>query len=203
MRENLSKEYLMRKGMVLLSLAATVMMASESTAPAPEKKAVVMEGVKYIKMLGKELKGNVKAKMKEDSTALKAVEFCSVKAGEIGKKVHASFPENVRVRRTALKFRNPDNKPDATDREVMEQMTARMKEGTFEKKPVVVTVDGVDRVYVPLVVEKGCLKCHGPVEKIDPAVRKVLSEKYPGDKAVNFKEGDLRGVVVAEIAPKR
>jgi hypothetical protein len=85
----------------------------------------------------------------------------------------------------------------------MEEMEAAMKAGTFKKKPMVVDVEGVKRVYVPLVVEKGCLKCHGPVEKIDPKVRETITKKYPDDKAIGFKEGDLRGVVVAEIAPEK
>jgi hypothetical protein len=204
MRQNFNKEYPMKKSFVLLSLAAaTTIMAAEAQAPAQDKKAIAMEGVKYIKMLGKELKGNVKAKLKKDPSGFEAATFCSQKAGEIAKKVGVQFPENVKVRRTALKYRNPDHKPDATDVKVMEEMQAAMQAGTFEKKPVVVAVDGINRVYVPLVVEKGCLKCHGPVEKIDPKVREVLAKKYPDDKAVGFKEGDLRGVVVAEIAPKK
>ena len=194
----------MKKSLVWLSLAAaTTLMAAEAQAPAQDKKAIAMEGVKYIKMLGKELKGNVKAKMKEDPTGLQAAYFCAKSAEDIEQKVAEKFPSNVKVRRTALKVRNPKNKPDATDVKVMEQMEAAMKAGTFKKKPMVVEVDGTNRVYVPLVVEKGCLKCHGPVEKIDPKVRETIAKKYPDDQAVGFKEGDLRGVVVAEIAPKK
>jgi hypothetical protein len=194
----------MKKSLVWLSLAAaTTIMAAEAQVPAQDNKAIAMEGVKYIKMLGKELKGTVKTKLKEDPSGYQAVSFCSQKAGELAQKVGSHFPKNVKVRRTALKYRNPDHKPDATDVKVMKEMEAAMKAGTFKKKPVVVTVEGINRVYVPLVVEKGCLKCHGPVEKIDPRVREVLSKKYPEDKAVGFKEGDLRGVVVAEIAPEK
>ena len=194
----------MKKSMLLLSLAvATVVMASEAAAPAQDKKAIVMEGVKYIKMLGKELKGNVTKRMKDDPSGLQAAYFCAKSAEDIEKKVAEKFPANIKVRRTALKVRNPKNKPDATDIKVMEQMEAAMKDGTFRKKPTVVEVDGVNRVYVPLVVEKGCLKCHGPVDKIDPKVREIIAKKYPEDKAVGFKEGDLRGVVVAEIAPEK
>ena len=193
----------MKKSFVIISLAAATMIMAAEAPAAQDKKAVAMEGVKYIKMLGKELKGNVTRKMKEDPTGLQAAYFCAKSAEDIEKKVAEKFPENIKVRRTALKIRNSKNKPDATDVQVMEKMEAAMKEGTFQKKPVVVEVDGVQRVYVPLIAEKGCLKCHGAVEKIDPKVKETIAKKYPDDKAVNFKEGDLRGVVVAEIAPKK
>jgi len=46
-----------------------------------------------------------------------------------------------------------------------------------------------------------CLQCHGT--EISPAVSAKLTELYPQDKAVGYKEGDLRGafVVVKNLAP--
>jgi hypothetical protein len=34
-------------------------------------------------------------------------------------------------------------------------------------------------------------------------VKRVIKKHYPEDKAIGFREGDLRGAVVAEIAPKK
>jgi len=86
---------------------------------------------------------------------------------------------------------------------VMLKWEKAIEEGSFKKQPTVVSVDGKERVYVPLLVEKGCLKCHGPVAKIDPKVRELIEKKYPEDRAVDFKEGDLRGAIVAEMPKKK
>jgi len=162
-----------------------------------------MNGVKHIKILGKALKTNVGKRLKEDPTGLSAVKFCSVNAKDVAKKAMANFPSNITVRRTALKYRNPHNKPDATDTKVMQQIIDAMQAKTFDKKPVVVTMeDNTTRVYAPLMVEKACTKCHGDTAKMNPEVLKVIQEKYPNDKAIGFKEHDFRGVAVAEIHPK-
>jgi len=192
----------MKKSLLLISLAAATVLSAAEAVPAQDSKAVAMEGVKYIKMLGKELKGNLVKYLKQDPTGLQAAYFCSKSAEDLTKKVNAKFPPNIMVRRTALKYRNSGNKPDATDTKVMEKMMAEMKAGTFKKKPVVVKVGETERVYVPLIAEKACLKCHGPVEKINPKVRKTIAGKYPNDMATGFREGDLRGVIVAEITPQ-
>ena len=191
----------MKKSLILISLAAALSLSAAEQS-APDQKAVAMEGVKYIKMLGKELKGNLVKYLKQDPTGLQAAYFCAKSADELTRKVNAKFPGNVKVRRTALKYRNPDNKPDATDVKVMEEMEAAIKAGNFKKKPVVVKVGNTERVYLPLIAQKACLKCHGPVDKINPKVRETIAKHYPNDKATGFHEGDLRGVIVAEIAPK-
>lgn len=187
----------MKKFAFVLSIAAAVtLMAAEMPA---DKKGVAKEGVGYIKQLGKELKGNLKKYLKQDPSGLQAAYFCTKSAQELTRKVNAGFPSGITVRRTALKLRNPKNKADATDIEVMKKMQTAIEAGTFKKKPVVVEAGGKTRVYLPLLTQKACLKCHGPVAKINPKVRKLLREKYPKDQATGFKAGDLRGVIVAEL----
>ena len=192
-----------RKILVATLIAGSVSLMAESTAPAHDKE-VMMYGVKHIKMLGKALKENVGSRLKEDPTGLKAVTFCSENAKDVAKKVFANFPSDVKVRRTALKYRNPDNKPDETDSKTMKEIVAAMKAGTFNKKPVVVKMpDGTTRVYAPLMVEKSCTTCHGDTAKMNPEVLKVIKKKYPNDLATGFKEHDFRGVAVAEISAKK
>ena len=164
---------------------------------------MMMTGIKHIKILGKALKTNVGKRLKEDPSGLSAVKFCSENAKDVAKKAMADFPSNITVRRTALKYRNPHNKPDATDTKVMRQIADAIQAGTFNKKPVVITMeDNTTRVYAPLMVEQSCTKCHGDTAKMNPEVLKIIQEKYPEDKATGFKEHDFRGVAVAEIRPK-
>jgi len=161
--------------------------------------AVKQEGVKYIKMLGGTLKSQLQAKMKEDKTGLTALAFCTSSADEITNEVNKKLPAYAKVRRTSLKVRNGKvNTPDATDRKVMEEYVAAIKAKTFSPKDIKVVEEGdVTRVYKPLVAKAVCLKCHG--SDLSPKIADAIKTAYPNDKATGFKEGDLRGVIVAEI----
>ena len=180
---------------IAIALVSSTMIVSAQNSDAD----IAKEGVKYIKMLGKTLKGELKKRLKDDPTGLQAAYMCSKSAQDITVRVNKEYPKGVRVYRTALKYRNAKNKPDATDIEVMKRFEEQIKSGSFKKKPIVVNLDGKSRVYVPLMTQKVCLKCHGDPQKIDKKVKEIISSKYPNDKAIGFKEGSLRGVIVAEM----
>jgi hypothetical protein len=65
-------------------------------------------------------------------------------------------------------------------------------------------VDLEDSVGVlrPIAQRPLCATCHGPAEGIDPAVRSLLRERYPADRAVGFRDGEIRGWFWVEV-PKR
>ncbi len=153
------------------------------------------KGMKQIKGLVGTVKPALKGAMQNDKTGMEALKMCSTSAHEMGKKYNASLPEGSSIRRTALKYRNPNNKPDATDVEVMEKLKA---DKTF-KKPLVVDMGDSFRVYKALPVKKPCLVCHGDTKKMSSSMLETLKKDYPDDMAVNFKEGDFRGVIVSTI----
>jgi HAMP domain-containing protein len=58
----------------------------------------------------------------------------------------------------------------------------------------------------PLYVTKACLKCHGkPGEQVSPEIEKALIDKYGQNalRALNYKEGDLRGIITVIIDPNK
>ena len=180
-----------------LSFITTALLAHAVMADG-DTRSIKEEGVKYIKMLGSALKKEVKSKMKEDPTGALAMGFCSTKAEEITEKVNNQLPHYADVRRTALKVRNPKNAPDATDTKVMEAYEKAIEEGKFTPKDIkMVEVGDTYRIYKPLVTKKLCITCHGA--NLSDDIKAVLKKVYPNDKATGFKEGDLRGVIVAEI----
>jgi len=185
--------------LLLTTLLSTSMaLASEASATSADM-AVKKEGVKYIKMLGGALKTQLQTEMKADKTGVGAVTFCTTKANKITEEINAKLPEYAKVRRTALKLRNAkDNSADALDTKIMEEYVASIEAKTFTPKDIKVVEDGdVTRVYKPLLAKSVCLICHG--SKISPAIQAEITKGYPHDKAVNFEENSLRGVVVAEI----
>jgi hypothetical protein len=101
------------------------------------------------------------------------------------------------VGRTALKLRNPDNKPDAWERQVLEDFVKRTREGANPKTLSATRIDSADGETVfrymkaiPL-AKKPCATCHGT--NVDPDLRAEILERYPQDKAVGFKPGEIRG----------
>ncbi len=168
------------------------------TAALAETPSVKEQGISAIKQLGGALKSELKAKMKEDPTGVKAADFCAQSAEKITKEINSKLPENIRVRRTSLKTRNTANKPDTVDTRVMDVFAKELAAKQISPSTIkVVEADGATRVYKPLVTQKVCLKCHG--SNISPEIARIIKEKYPDDQATGFKEGDLRGMIVAEV----
>ncbi len=164
-----------------------------------DESSIKKEGMEYIMMLGGTLKSELQAKMKEDPSGVSAAAFCAGSAENLTKEVNAKLPKYASVRRTALKTRSEANAPDATDIGVMESFQSEIASKTFNpQSPIkVVSVGETTRVYKPLVMEAACLKCHG--ESISAEINTMIHKQYPNDKAIGFKEGELRGVIVAEI----
>jgi len=186
------------KTLLLSSLLVSSTMAADINTTAPL--TVKQEGIKYIKMLGVALKSELKAHMKADKTGVAAAGFCTSKATEITKAVNEKLPTYAKVRRTALKLRNDKaNTADALDIKVMNEYIAAIEAKTFTPKDIKVVTEGsVTRVYKPLLTKSVCLKCHG--SKVSKEISDIVSAAYPNDKAIDFKEGHLRGVIVSEIA---
>lgn len=47
-----------------------------------------------------------------------------------------------------------------------------------------------------------CLKCPSDVDQIEPAVKKVLVENYPEDRAIGYQIDDFLGVIWISIPAK-
>jgi len=185
------------KLIILITAAALLSSTVFAQAATPKE-----EGIAAIKQLGGALKGELKAKMKEDPSGVAAAGFCIHSADQITKEVNSKLSKNVSVRRTSLKYRNSTNKPDTTDTAVMEAYSKAIASKTFDpKSPIKIIKEGdTTRVYKPLVTKAVCLKCHG--SDLSPEISMMIKENYPSDQATGFKEGDLRGVIVAEVKGK-
>jgi hypothetical protein len=57
----------------------------------------------------------------------------------------------------------------------------------------VVNIDGkrVFRYMKPIMVQDFCTTCHGG--DLSPAVEAKIADKYPEDRAVGYRPGELRG----------
>jgi hypothetical protein len=57
-------------------------------------------------------------------------------------------------------------------------------------------------VLRPIAQRSICASCHGPADKLDPAVRSALRERYPADRATGFRRGEIRGWFWVEMPKK-
>ena len=129
-----------------------------------------------------------------------AIAFCRREALPLTARISEEFPQVKNVRRTALRVRNPENQPDATDRAILEAWAATWNPAD-PPKPVskeFTADDGTKaiRYYRPVPVMATCLACHGSGNEIAPNVRAAIARDYPQDQAIDFQEGDLRGAIV-------
>ncbi len=179
---------------ILASFLTTSIMATE-TVNYVENPQIAAKGMAQAKGLIGAIKPALMAAMKKDKTGVEGTVMCSEAAQEMTANYNKTLPEDSKVRRTALKYRNPENKPDTTDLAVMEHIVA---EGNFSK-PLVVDMGNAFRVYKTLPVHKPCLVCHGDKEKMPAKMKEILEKKYPADLATGFKEHEFRGVIISEI----
>ena len=156
---------------------------------------------KSMMMLGSTLKGELKAKFKEDPSGMAAIDYCSLQAQVITNDINKKLDAGVSVRRTALKYRNDANEPTLQDIEVMQKFQKDIEVGKKSAKTMMKIVEDDKKTYVykAIAVGKPCLKCHGDMAKMDKNILGKINEKFPYDRAMNFALGDFRGAIVVEI----
>lgn len=131
-----------------------------------------------------------------------AVKVCHLSATAVAQDV--ARKQGMAAGRTSHRLRNPTNAPKAWAAPIVASYAGKPAAGVDG-----FVVDLGDRVGLikPIGVQPACLACHGPREQIAPAILRELTERYPGDQAVGFKEGDIRGWFWVEVAksdaPKR
>jgi len=185
------------RGILALALLALLAGCAHQERPLDRKteEKVASIGQMAVKRLMGELQTNLGMALKEGGFP-RAVEFCAGKAEELTKKVNDELVV-VRVSRVSDKYRNPGNKPDRLDAEVIEEFKRKLAEGKlppYEIREVEVEGKKYFVYYKPITVAPFCLNCHGDPKQMNPEVLRVIKEKYPQDRALGYKPGELRGV---------
>ncbi len=112
-----------------------------------------------------------------------------------------SRQQGIKLTRVSLKVRNPMlGTPDAWEQKALKKMERKLAKGakpeTLEVVEVVKEPGGKYLRYMKgIVLQPGCVACHGSDSEISPAVQARLAEEYPHDQATGYKPGQLRGGV--------
>ena len=101
------------------------------------------------------------------------------------------------------RYLSPADKPDAWERKAIEEIKKKLASG--KSKGEYWGWDGNKfRFAMALKVKRGCLKCHGTPDQIDPNFKKAIIAKYGEEafkRASGYKLGDLRGIISVTIVP--
>jgi hypothetical protein len=127
-----------------------------------------------------------------------AVHVCSDTAADLTN----SYTEKmgVEVKRVSIKNRNPLNIPDEFELKALNTFRTLLADGALKPDTQILEkIKKNENTYVkfvkPILVDAPCLNCHGNETEISGVVKEVLTKKYPKDKAVNYKIGELRGAI--------
>lgn len=151
--------------------------------------------------LGKALKTRLMMALDAGDVA-GAVSVCREEAPALAETISRDL--GLRVGRTSLRVRNPDNQPDAWEKTGLLALQQRLTDG--EDAAAITYSEWVEkspgerefRYLKPIVTEPLCLTCHG--DPIAPEVARVLLECYPEDKAIGYLPGELRGAFTVRIS---
>ena len=149
--------------------------------------------------LGSQLKAELSSAIK-DSGPSGGVSVCRDRAPVIARNVSS---DRLRVGRTALRVRNPENAPDDWERSVLEDFRSGIEQGsdpsTMEQWQVF--EDGekpYGRWMKAIPMGPKCATCHGST--IAEPVAETIQALYPEDAATGFQQGELRGAFSVRIA---
>ncbi|MGW8168620.1 MAG: Tll0287-like domain-containing protein [Sulfurovaceae bacterium] len=156
--------------------------------------AIKAKGIAQADGLISAIKPALMQSLNADPTGESGMMVCANAAMPLTDNYNAQLPADSKVRRTALKYRNPANKPDTKDIEVMNKIIA-----SKNLAAVAVEMDDSYRVYKPLPMAQPCMACHGDLKTMNEQTKEKIKEYYPRDLATGFKLGEFRGVIVSEI----
>ncbi|MCB0386918.1 MAG: DUF3365 domain-containing protein, partial [Bdellovibrionales bacterium] len=137
-----------------------------------ELKAYLVRGQQEGAELKKKLVGELSRGLKEGG-AVRAISVCKDKADEV---TSAAAKKGVKMGRTSLKLRNPNNKPSPWAENLLNEWKVTRLNTPAEAR-VVVLEEGRVGYAEPLYTMPLCLNCHG--QNIKPEVAKHLTSLYP------------------------
>ncbi len=175
----------------LLALSAAPVAADELTKYQEESRAIVAPFMQQL------LAENQKA-IKEGGPA-SAIKVCKDIAPRMTGDLSRQY--GIKLTRVSLKVRNPLlGTADEWEQKTLKQFEARLAKGakpeTLEAAEIVSEPNGKYFRYMKgIVLQPGCVACHGTSDAMDETVKARLAEDYPHDQATGYTPGQVRGGV--------
>lgn len=191
----------MKSTFAALPLYAGILLAIASPLPAaeplqPDAGLLVGQAQASVAAFASALKSELTSAMQAGGP-LEAIEVCNIKAPVIAREI--SLQQGVEVTRVSERNRNPGNAPNEWQAAVLQEFQSRLAAGEDGDSLVWHDVSETDggrqfRFMKAIPTAPMCLACHG--QSIAPPVARKIADLYPGDRAVGYSEGDIRGAFV-------
>ncbi len=187
------------KNVYILFLFALMMLnCSNNKKESEEPMNQIKENDKYISLgnqiateTGKTLSSELLNKINSEG-AESAVAYCNLQALPLTAQLESKY--NVRIKRIGSRVRNVANAADAIEKEVINMFGRNLEKGN-DTRPVVMKINNEYHYFNYIMTKPLCLNCHGkPVDNINENVFKKINNLYPADEAINYKDGDFRGI---------
>ncbi len=121
-----------------------------------------------------------------------AIGYCNTAAYPLVDSLSKANQANIK--RTSLQLRNPKNKANASELNVLKTYEAQVKSGTAVQ-PIVQQEGASIAFYAPIKLNALCLQCHGKIgAELSEENLSIIQKYYPEDKATGYSDGDLRGI---------
>lgn len=163
-----------------------------------QKLEYAQKGKQIAQATAEKMLAEVVKNMTEGGVA-QAIPYCNAHAPEITNEFSKSF--DVNIKRTSHLLRNEKNTPNNRENEIIQTYLKQKKE---DYQPIVEkNKDGSVQFYAPIVLQQKCTVCHGELGiTMEQATDSIVKKLYPNDKAIGFKEGDLRGIWSIQFTKK-
>jgi hypothetical protein len=184
------------RGLIESLLVAGLALGASSVFSQDDLAAREQAAKQTVMSFAKELSGALEAALKKGGPS-SAIGVCRDIAPAIANRI--SLEKGWKVTRVGTRVRNAMiGTPDAWEQQVLADFQARAARGESYKqmsRSEVVEEPGgrYFRFMKPIPVQEVCVGCHGRAADLAEPVRAALTERYPHDKAVNYRVGDLRG----------
>ncbi len=122
-----------------------------------------------------------------------AITFCNAAAINITDTLSGEF--QVKIKRTSLKLRNPQNQPNQIEKAALKEFQESLGDSMVMEPKVIHLAQEVLFAKPILINNPLCLTCHGSKgTQIGEETVQLLEHLYPNDAAYDFQMGDLRGM---------
>ncbi|WBX76981.1 DUF3365 domain-containing protein [Tenacibaculum ovolyticum] len=148
-------------------------------------------GLKYALMTKSVLGKSLMSTIQKEGT-LAALNFCNERAYPLTDSV--SIIHKAIIKRVSDKPRNDSNTANEVEKGYIAVFKSDIK-NKRESKAIVVESDKSVEFYYPIKTNSMCLQCHGkPVFDIKNNILTQINNLYPKDKAIGYKENEVRGI---------
>jgi len=178
---------------IILFCIALIACTGETESPQPAPDQMVFDAGQQITSATFETLSTQLSRAIEEGGIPYALEFCNVEAIPLTEELARQY--DTHIRRATHKPRNPANRVDTEELDVVETYIEALETGTGLTPKIHRKEDHI-RYFAPIRMGMDlCMQCHGnPGTDIDESNLNLIRSLYPDDEATGFSMGELRGI---------